>query len=108
MLVEYSFISSDNNKCHIALCDEPRDKIDDVVSKYWQSHGIDDGSWAKFEFHRNKDNEYVCLTACNEICGCALEFLLSSLESSVGQRCTVPDLLRIVREFDKDMRERYE
>lgn len=82
--------------------------IEDGVSKYWQSHGIDDGSWAKFEFHRNKDNEYVCLTACSEISGYALEFLLSCLESNIGQRCTVPDLLRIVREFDKNMRERYE
>lgn len=101
MLVEYSFISSNNNKCHIALCDEPRDEIDDVVSKYWQSHGIEDGSWAKFEFHRNKDNEYVCLTACSEINDYALEYLLSALESNIGQRCTASDLLRIVRDFSK-------
>jgi len=101
MIVEYSFTSQANNKCYLALCTEPRDTIKDVANKYWQSHGIEDGSWSKFEFHRNKDNEYVGLVACTEINAYALEFALANFECILGQRCQVPDLLRIIRDFDK-------
>lgn len=101
MIVEYSFTSQANNKCYLALCAEPRDIIEDVVNKYWQSHGIEKGSWGKFEFHRNKDNEYVGLVACTEINAYALEFALANFECMLGQRCQMPDMLRIIRDFDK-------
>mgnify|MGYP003291828394 CR=1 FL=1 len=103
MIVEYSFISQANNKCYLALCAEPIDTIKDVANKYWQSHGIENDSWSKFEFHRNKDNEYVVLVACTEINAYALEFALANFESLLGQRCQMPDLLRIIRDFDKKM-----
>lgn len=101
LIVEYSFTSQANNKCYLALCAEPRDTIEDVANNYWQSHGIEDGSWSKFEFHRNEDNEYVALVACVEINAYALEYGLANFESYLGQRCQAPDLLRIIRDFDK-------
>lgn len=99
MLIEYSFISREKNKCYIALCDSTNTEKE--ASEYWQSHGVENGSWGKFEFHLNKNNEYICLTACKEICFEALQFLLGNLEGVVGQRCCMPDLLAIVRDFDK-------
>lgn len=87
----------------MALCAGPRDTIKDVANKYWQSHGIENGSWSKFEFHRNKYNEYVGLVACAEINAYALEFAFANFESLLGQRCQMPDLLRIIRDFDKKM-----
>lgn len=107
MLIEYSFTGvRKNQKCHIALCDDSVDTIKETVLKYWQSHGVEEGSWGKFEFHRNDDDEFVALTACTEINAVALEFCLSTFEGMLGERCSIPELMNIIRDFDKKITER--
>ncbi len=102
MLVEYSFIgSSKHHKCYMALCNDPVGTIEKTAQKYWQSHGIKKGSYGVFEFHRNDDDEFVGLTACKEIDAYALEHILGCFENMLGERCSMPDLVRIVRNFDK-------
>lgn len=101
MIVEYSFISQANNKCHLALCSESKESIQEVASEYWRKHGIQDGSWGAFEFHRNPNNEYIGLVACTKITPAALEYGLNSFEQWLGQRCQMTDLLNIIRDFDK-------
>lgn len=103
MIVEFEFMSSgrEPHKCYIALCDEPIETIEDVVWKYWNSHGINAEDFGSFVFHRNENDEYVVLTYCTEINTTALDYCLTRLQAFVGARCNATDLLRIVREFDK-------
>ena len=97
MLVEFSFTESygEHKKCHIALCDEPGETITEVVEKFWNKHGIENGSFGSFVFHLNNDDEYIALTACTKINSVALEHHLNYLRTMIGVAVPIHELIEM-------------
>ena len=100
MLKEVSFISVEGNKCDIAFCDAPQGEIEDIAKQFWKKHDLPDKSYGSFVSSRKENGDWAIFCACREINGYALQHVLNWCDV-IGERCLVPSLIQLVREFDK-------
>ena len=99
MLKEVSFVSTEGHKCDIAFCNAPQGEIEDVAKQFWKKHDLPDKGYGSFISSRKKNDDWAIFCACVKINGYALQHVLNWCDA-IGQRCSVPSLIQLVREFD--------